>query len=122
MELILKKTKLTSSIINQILRANELALKTYSVVGWCIHQKIKWVILYDENTKDLKKYLIPVDVKIEGLTGSSTLPHEVYLKVDFGSKYTPLHYRYPTEEEAKEFMGHIRKIKRLAETVGQFFI
>jgi hypothetical protein len=56
------------------------------------------------------------------LTGSPTLPHEVYLKVEFGPRLIPLHYRFPTEEEAKEFLGHIRKIKRLAEVAGQFFI
>ena len=119
MEIIFKKLKINSSIMNQTLRANNIALTTYKIVGWCIHKDSSWVILYDEDTKDLKKYLMIKDVEIiDNPASTSTFS----VKVGFGSKYQSFHYDFTTKEEAEVFMRRIKEIKRLSEVAGQFFI
>ena len=41
MEVILKKTKITNSILKQTLRSTEIDLKIGEILGWCIYDKKK---------------------------------------------------------------------------------
>lgn len=60
MEVLLKKTKITKSIINQSLSAPiDAFLRTdfyYDVLGWCMHNGKRIVLLYEKDTNQVRTY------------------------------------------------------------------
>jgi len=56
MEVILKRSKITKSIANQILNIDLEKTINYEVLGWFVtNEKIKYIVLYNAETNDLKK-------------------------------------------------------------------
>ena len=56
MEVILKKTKITTSILKQTLRSTEIELGVADVLGWCIYDKQKYIVLYNSATQTRSKF------------------------------------------------------------------
>ena len=58
MEVLLKKTKITLSILKQTLKSNEFDLIRGEVLGWCIafREREKYIVIYRHDTNELSKF------------------------------------------------------------------
>lgn len=118
MEIVLKKSKITGSILSQTLFAGVTDLKTFDVLGFCIVKEQKWIVLYKSDTKELRKYLMFKEAVAE--TDRSDNP--TWVKVNFGGNWISKSYQTKNEEESQEFIELMNAIKHKSETCGQFFI
>lgn len=119
MEILLKKSKITKSILNQTLRSTESDLENSEILGWCIHNTIKYIVLYCKDTKILTKFPLFTDI-LEDPTISGSKRFTVSLP--FHRKYLPMKFSSTSEEEANQFVKLLEKVKQDAEYKGQFFI
>jgi len=117
MEVILKKVKITSSILNQVLILKADDLKSFEVLGYCVLKNDKWIVLYNASTNELRKTLMFKEVLIDN--GHSSPFH---IKVIFPSKYAPRYYDGKNDSDCQEFIKLMNQIKHQAEEKGQFFI
>lgn len=118
MEVILKKTKITSSVLNQTMIASTIDLKTADVLGFCLLKNQKWIVLYNSSTNELRKHLMFYDVVAK--SDHSSKPF--WVEVKFGGKYISKSYQTNNEAESLEFVKLMNSIKIKAQTTGQFFI
>jgi hypothetical protein len=126
MEVILKKTKISNSILKQCLRATDTDFVNGIVLGWCIYQQLKYIVCYRQDTKSLSKY--PMFKEIE--FGENFKQEERYknildgywVNVKLGGNYTPVTYSTKDEVEKDFFIACLTKAKNDAESKGQFFI
>jgi len=56
MEVLLKKTKITLSILKQALKSNEFDLEMGEVLGWCIAFREKYIVIYRHDTNELSMF------------------------------------------------------------------
>lgn len=119
MEVILKKTKITNSILKQALRSTGTDFKVGEILGWCIYDKMKFIVCYRYDIKCLSKYPMFKDLIVQESQNES---EKYAVKVSFGRNYTPLTYISKTKEESEEFIELLKKVKQDAETKGQFFV
>ena len=68
MEILLKKTKVTKSIVEQLLPPDINKLDLYNVLGFCIFKKYKWILLYNDCSNDLRKLLWFNKIKLNDST------------------------------------------------------
>lgn len=126
MEIVLKKSKITPSILKQTLRSTEIDLNVGEVLGWCLYGKAKYIVCYRSDTKGLSIY--PMFKEIE--FGKSYAPDDKYsnveigywVKVKLGGNFIPLTYTTKDEKEKNKFIECLNKAKHNAESRGQFFI
>jgi hypothetical protein len=118
MQVILKKTKITKSIFNQTMTVNANDLPLYEVIGFCVINSIKWILLYNSNTNELRKYVLFVDLKKEFNNSDNIFT----VKVILGSNYTPMSYSSNSEIESLEFIKKLTNIKNKSISLGQIFI
>ena len=121
MELMLKKTKITSSILKQSLRSTGHDFLNGEVLGWCVFNGSKYIVCYRSSScnvsifpmfKEAKKTSTPKD-------GSNM---EYRIEVKLGGRYVSLMYYNTNESDADEFIELLNKVKNLAESAGQFYI
>ena len=112
MEIILKKTKITASILKQTLRPNINEFKCFDVIGWCVYDKQKWIVIFKDN--DLKKLPLGFEVEVDKYN-----TFKVYFKVP---RYIAVGYDFPTSNDAQEFIERLKFIKESAIEIGQFYI
>ena len=110
MEIILKKTKITSSILKQTLIANYIDLKTSEFLGWCIHNEICWMVFYKNNS--LSKF--PKIKKIVETPDNSLL-----LIVVSGGEQT---YTFTSKEQYNDRLKMFKELKHSADKITQFYI
>jgi len=126
MEVILKKTKITSSVFKQTLRSTETDLNIGEILGWCLYKNSKYIVCYRSDIKGLSYY--PLFKEIE--FGKSYAPNEQYVnieigywvKVKLGGNYIPLNYSTKSEDEKNKFIETLTNAKHNAEIKGQFFL
>lgn len=122
MEVVLKKTKITNSILKQALISTSVDFKVGEILGWCIYEKIKYIVCYRSDINIISRFPMFKDLRTEQsnqpIGGLGKFSVHVYL----GGNYTPLTYISKTNEESEEFVELLRKIKHQAEIKGQFFI
>lgn len=118
MEVILKKTKITNSILNQTLMANVVDLNTFEVLGFCILKNVKWIILYKPITNELRKYLMFKEVIAE----IDNLGNLTQVKVSFDSNHLSRFYKTENNEEGEKFVKLMNMIKHQSIIRGQFFL
>lgn len=118
MEVILKKTKITSSILKQALRSTSIDLSVGEILGWCVYGKLgKYIVCYRSDTKGLSIY--PMFENID----SDHVENNAYtIQVKLGGNYIPLKYTCTDENDKNNFVEILKKSKHIAETRGQFFI
>jgi len=118
MEIILKKSKITNSILAQTITASTSDLKSSDVLGWCVYKKHKYIVLYDSVTNELRKYLMFKEVSAE-----SKYTFEPFsVKVYFGIEFNSLHYQTKNELESQELIEQLEEVKQQAIIKGQFFL
>lgn len=124
MEVILKKTKISNSILKQTVRATDIDFVNGIVLGWCIYDKMKYIVCYREDIKTLFKYPMFKEIEYEILSNeNNNHKFEGYLiKVRLGGNYVPFSYLIKTEIEKDVFIALFEKAKKDAETKGQFYI
>ena len=118
MDVILKKSKITSSIMAQTMSATEPEIKKFKAIGFCIWKKSKWIILYNEGTSEIRKLLMITDVIAE----KARTDQQHYVKVSFGVNWNPRFYACESEEESNELVEVFKEKKQYAIANGQFFL
>ena len=123
MEVVLKKSKITNSIIKQTLIANISDLTNSDVLGWClVDKKIHYIVLYNSSTNELRKYLM-----INKISFDTPYPHQYdtpnyLLTINFGVNYIEHNYKFDTLKEVEDFKSTLERIKTEALTKGQFYL
>ena len=117
MEVILKKTKITASILKQALRSTSIDLSVGEILGWCVYGKLgKYIVCYRSDTKGLSIYPMFKDVEAAVENNAYTV------QVKLGGNYTPLNYSCTDENDKNNFVEILKKAKYIAEIRGQFFL
>jgi hypothetical protein len=122
MEVILKKTKITNSTLKQSLRSTEIDFKVGEILGWCIYEKLKYIVCYRSDIKSLSRFPMFKDLTTEQRHKSINGYDNFAVNISLGGNYTPLTYVSKTKEENDEFVELLKKIKHNAEIKGQFFV
>ncbi len=127
MEVVLKKTKITASILKQTLRSTEIDLKVGEILGWCIFGKSgKYIVCYRSDVKGLSIFPMFQDIEF-GKSYSTDNQYEnveigYWVKVKLGGNYLPLNYTTNDEKEKDEFVSLLKKVKHNAQCRGQLFL
>ncbi|ENI5462344.1 hypothetical protein ABZG89_002388 [Flavobacterium psychrophilum] len=122
MEVILKKTKITNSILKQALRSTEIDFKAGEILGWCIYEKLKYIVCHRSDIKSLSRFPMFKDLITEQRHKSINGYDNFAVNVSLGGNYTPLTYVSKTKEENEAFVELLKKVKHNAEIKGQFFV
>ena len=122
MEIILKKTKITNSILKQTLRSTEIDLKLGEILGWCVFNGIKFIVCYRSDVHGLSIFpmfyeLIP-EQRFKGINGFDNFA----VNVKIGNGFKPLVFVFSTHKENEDFISLLNKIKFKSQSKGQFFI
>jgi len=126
MEVILKKTKITSSVLKQTLRSTEKDLQSGSILGWCLFGKAKYIVCYRTDLKSLS--IFPMFESIEfGETFDNSDRYKnvrtgFWIQIKLGGNYVPLSYTSKDEADRDSFIETLKKAKMYAISNGQFFI
>lgn len=131
MEVVLKKSKITNSIIKQTLSATEDVLKSadYKVLGWCNYvvgkNRYKYILLYNQKTSDLKKYLTFGSLKKvhynEYIGRNHSTPEKFNLEIITPNFTTKIH-TFEKEAERDSFAKDLEVLKKRAEELGQIYL
>jgi len=116
MEVILKKSKITKSILDQSQQATIIDFKQGVILGWVQIGPLKYMIIHRENL--ISKYPIFKEAVKETFTQNS----QIVVGVILGGSYIPKTYNCATEEEATKFIEILNLAKNLALSKGQFYI
>lgn len=123
MEIILKKTKLTKSIlVDQTIKSTYIDLKVGEILGWCIIKGLKYLVCYRSDTYGLSKYPLFKEIKKQENTKKQSNVKEYNVEISLGGNYISHNYVFENETDADEFIRIFKKAKMVAEARGQFFI
>ncbi len=122
MEVILKKTKITSAILKQTLKSTSIDLSVGEVLGWCLYNKLKYIICYRIDLTSLSIFPFYKELTTEERTKERHGTEEFIVKIHLGGNYVPIQYSDKTKEGHEKFIEILKIAKHKAETKGQFFI
>ena len=120
MEVVLKKTKLSNPILKQALRSTQKDLEIGTVLGWCIHAKIKTIVIYREDLPSISVFPLFQSVEAKEIIKDEVLTY--YITVRLGGSWVPFKYTSNTEEDKDNFLKVLNSVKEKAESLGQFFL
>ncbi|EKT4502331.1 hypothetical protein JE943_002348, partial [Flavobacterium psychrophilum] len=109
MEVILKKTKITNSILKQALRSTEIDFKVGELLGWCIYDKMKYIVCYRTDIKSLSIFPMFKDLTTEQRHKSINGNDNFAVNVSLGRNYTPMTYVSKNKEDNDEFVELLKK-------------
>lgn len=118
MEVILKRTKITKAIFSQIQVASLKSIKTNIILGYCIIKGEKWVLLYDEEEKNIKKYPQIYQVKFEVSPDGKQFTTVVY----FSANYISRRYVFDSIEACRNATDLISLLKDSFFSKGQIYL
>lgn len=121
MEVVLKKTKITSSILSQSEKATISDMINETIIGWCVFKDNKYIVLYDSVKNLLYKYKFFNNLYegSESFDGEFQGKFRLKVIVDFGEDF---YYQFDTKEELKAAEKLITSTKKTAIEKGQFYI
>lgn len=108
--------------MKQTLIPTETDMSVAGVLGWCIYDKQKYIVLYNPNTKVLSKYPMFKDITTEPKYKDNSEATSFLVEVKLGGNYVPIKYTIDTQEDVDKFVMDLKDMKRIAEVRGQFFI
>jgi hypothetical protein len=118
-ELILKKTKINSTILAQSLNCNLIDLKEQTILGWCVYKNQKYIIVYFKETYVIKKYELFTSLEeIEDITGAE---YKFNFKVWYASERCH-YYQRKSLELRNQSIEILKEAKFKATEKGQFYI
>ena len=122
MEVILKKSKITNSILKQTLRSTEIDLNVGEVLGWCLFGKSKYIVCYRSDVKGLSIFPMFKEIEVEPKYKDSVENKTYLVEVKLVGNYVPLKYTCSDENDKIKFVETLKKAKHNAESRGQFFL
>jgi hypothetical protein len=122
MEVILKKTKITNSVLKQTLRSSEIDLKVGEILGWCLFNKLKYIVCYRSDIKGLSIFPMFKEVEVYPNYKDSIENKTFLVEVKLGGNYIPLKYTFSDENNKNNFIETLNKAKNCSEIRGQFFL
>jgi len=130
MKAILKKYKITKTILQQSLRPTQYEISDLEVLGWCIYKtgkiSISFIVLHDEKKGIIKR--IPKIKEIEesfldAYKGSIYFtPKRWEIKIKSAGNYKNVSYYFDNEVDPIAFKSDIESLIEKAEEKGQFYI
>jgi len=127
MDVVIKKSKLTASILAQvfILSEQDIFSRKYTALGWCHSKGFNWMVFQD-NENNLKKCLIYSKFIEEDTTEQidchGARENRYNLFVRFPGNIADKKFWYKTEREREAFGNCLEDLKTEALQKGQFFI
>lgn len=122
MEVLIKKTKITKSIFNQMHTARSKDLHSYKVLGYCLVAEKNWVLLYDEKSLTPLKYEFMTNIN-QGVVmpdkDEYTPPHRYYITCYSNANYK---LTFKTEKESNDVYGSLIETMNKASELGQIFL
>lgn len=122
MEVILKKTKITNSILKQSLRSTEVDLNVGEILGWCLFGKVKHIVCYRSDVKGLSIFPMFKEIEVEAKYKDSIENKTFLVQVKLAGNFVPLKYICTDENDKIKFIETLNKAKHNAEIRGQFFL
>lgn len=117
MEIILKKTKITSSIIKQSTRSTLQDLRTGEILGWCMYDKLSRIVCYNPTTATISIYVMYKSLETRCTPRDG---HEVIVRLP--GNFIPYTYRFENEVDQQEAAEVLERAKTSAQEKGQFYI
>lgn len=118
MEVILKKTKITASVLKQTLRSTSADFLKGEILGWCVFGNAgKYIVCYRSDTNGLSIFPMFKDIKTKEIEDKSWT-----IDVIIGGNYLPIKYTCSDEKDKEDSLAILKKAKHNAEIKGQFFI
>ena len=122
MEVILKKSKITNSILKQTLRSTEVDLNVGEILGWCLFGKAKYIVCYRSDVKGLSIFPMFKEIEVKPKYKDNIENKTFLVEVKLGGNYLPLKYTCSNENDKTKFVETLNKAKHNAEIRGQFFL
>jgi hypothetical protein len=126
MEVILKKSKITSSIFNQSLIVSKYSdIKDLEVLGWCIHKSTRYIVFYDSSEGLIYRmmYHTTVSMSDDWIQVDNHGRRQLFWVVRVSSeRLSPNVYQFTTEQEAKEIVQIYETVIKQAKEKGQFYL
>lgn len=118
----LKRSKITVGVLKQTFIANIRNIDQYEVLGWCLLGSERWNLLYNPETKDLKKFRHVLDA-CRTINRGEDKPHGVKVTV-VGPSCRPaeLMYEANSEYDALKTLENIKNITERSKDKGQFYL
>lgn len=121
MEVLIKKGKITATILRQMPIAQYNELKTFKVLGWC-QSKYKYIVFYNEDTNELRKHLFIDEAVIEQSTDQKTFQLVVKLYKPTSGTFGHKFFNCKSRAEAQAGVAIYAEVKAAANNRGQFYI
>lgn len=122
MEVTLKKTKITSSILKQTVRSTVDDLTVGEIIGWCLYSGLKFMICFRKDTNSLSKYPIFKEITFIPQHKDNGENRNYLVKVHLGGMYAPHTYTCSDYDEVNNVINILNNAKNMAELKGQFYI
>lgn len=110
-----RKNKITNAVVKQCLWPNLEELKSFNVIGNCVHNGIRYILLYDEHTCNLRKYPLNSDISCH------TEPYN-YVLVNFGRNFRQIEYKTESVCDTIYTASILNKVKEQSISNGQIFL
>lgn len=121
MEVLLRKTKITKSIFNQMQYARPKEVHQYNVLGWCLVSDEKFILLYDEKTKTPFKYQWFTNLmkwKKKDEDGET----QIYPYVVSITRISSSNIVFKEESQAEEVYNELKRMIDKSSELGQIFL
>lgn len=120
MEVLLKKSKITSSILKQAFKPTDEEMCTSEILGWCLFNKLKYIVFHKNGV--ITKYPLFTETVIKGPFENSGEPGYYRLTVRLGGSWVPHEYSSENVDELESLAISLERSKAIAIEKGQFFI
>lgn len=115
MEVVLKKSKITASILKQVPLASVSEIIAFEVLGFCKYNDARWIVLYSSASNELRRYPYPVSIISHDIDETA----RPYITVKFDNKHQPLDY---TCKPGENLIQMFEQLRDAAIAKGQFYI
>lgn len=122
MEVLLRKYKITTSILKQTLRSTEVDLNVGEILGWCLYGKAKYIVCYRSDINSLSIFPLFREISVEPKYNGSEKNKSYVVAVKLGGNFIPLEYQFSDEDGKSNFIETLEHAKEKAENKGQFYI
>ena len=130
MEVILKKYKITKTILQQSLRPTQEEIRDLDVLGWCVYKSgkhtIKYIILHNEEQGLLKKIPSIREIKerhhaeYRGRSYTSLEKWEIIIVSE--RSFIDVNYSFTNINDANSFKADVQWVMKESNEKGQFYL
>ena len=121
MEVMLKKAKITNSILKQTKNSHISDIQKGRVLGFCQFEKFDFIVLHRPDINELSKFPMYRDFKIRPSQSYDDDKRNV-VQVSFDFRYSEVFFELQNESLALDFLERLKVIKMNAKSLGQFYV